>query len=205
MAHAGGLRDDDGRGIGQARNRSGYQAGAEKATTRQGEGGEDCAAVEAQMNRCPSCTSTYCPIPPDGPMDADVYLVGERPGQYEEANARKGFTGYGGLKCFVGPTGDELNGNYLGLAGLSRANVRCANTVRCGSDQNRKPIQKEIDACAGYWLREDLEAVNPKVVILMGATACAIVKDREIDLEVEHGIGYWGNLWDWQGWIVPMY
>lgn len=158
-----------------------------------------------EAKRCEICPACYACIPADGPMDASIYLVGERPGQWEEANARKGYLGYQGRKCFVGPTGEELNSNYLGLAGLGRDSVRCANTVRCGSDHNKKPTAKEIASCSAHFLKADLEAVNPKVVVLMGATACANFKDREIDLDVEHGIPFHGKLWDWEGWIVPHY
>lgn len=156
------------------------------------------------MDRCSLCPGTYNCIPADGPLSAKVMLIGERPGQEEEFNARGGYRRFGSLRCFIGKAGDELNLNYLKLAGLSREDIRCTNAVRCGSDHNRKPTAKEIKSCSERFLKEDLETVNPKVVVLMGATACSLV-DQDIDLDVDHGIPRWRTIFSWEGWIVPHY
>lgn len=155
-------------------------------------------------DRCSACSGKYCPIPPDGPKNARVMAVGERPGQTEELNAREGFRRFGPLRCFVGQAGDEFNLNYLKLAGLDREEIRTCNTVRCGSDLNRKPGMKEIQACSQHFLKADLESTNPEIVLLLGATACSLVEGG-VDLEVEHGIPRRGKIFDWEGWVVAMY
>lgn len=155
------------------------------------------------MARCSICSGKYHQIPSDGPRDARIVVYAERPGQWEESNARKGYSGYGDLRCLVGPTGREWNELYLPLAGLDRDDIHVGNTVQCGADSNRKPTAKEVQICGANHIPQELEECNPEIVILMGATACSLIP--EIDLEVQHGIPFWGRLYDWSGWIVPMY
>lgn len=160
------------------------------------------------MGRCGACSGKYHQIPSDGPRDARVVVYAERPGQWEESNARKGYTGYYNadglpLCCLVGPTGREWNETYLPLAGLERESVFTGNVVQCGADSNRKPTQREARVCGANHIPEELAEINPGVVILMGATACSLVP--EIDLEVEHGIPRQARLYDWEGVVVPIY
>lgn len=137
-------------------------------------------------------------VPGDGPLDAEVMCIGEAPGFDEDQ---------GGLP-FIGRAGREFNHNYLPLAGLRREWIYLDNTVSCRPDQNRTPTDKEIWGCAPHHIPQRLALVGPKVVILMGATACKLMAQHgqeKPDLEAEHGIPRWGKLWDWEGWIVPMY
>lgn len=155
--------------------------------------------------RCPSCTSDYCPIPPDGPINARVYCYGERPGYSEELAMREAIAS--GIMpkhlCFIGAAGDEFNNTYLELGGLRRDDVRVGNLVLCGAPLNRKPTANEAMACASHHVPNELAAGNPEVVVLMGATACKLVPG--IDLEAEHGIPRLAQIYDWCGWVVPMY
>jgi uracil-DNA glycosylase family 4 len=157
------------------------------------------------MNRCPGCTSDYCPIESDGPLDARVYCYGERPGQQEQAAAlydlRNRHTRE--RRCFIGQAGDEWNLNYLYKAGLRREEVHCGNVVLCGQANNKAPSEGEIRQCAEYHVRPEIEQGQPEVLVLMGASACLLAGD--IDLEADQGIPFYGKLWDWEGWIVPMY
>ena len=155
------------------------------------------------MARCSLCSGKYHQIPSDGPRNARIAVYAERPGQWEEANARKGYTGYGDHKCLVGPTGREWNELYLPLAGLDRDEVFVGNVVQCGADSNRKPTPNEVRTCGGNHIPGELAEVQPEVLVLMGGTACSLLP--EIDLEVQHGIPFFGRLYDWEGWIVPFY
>lgn len=150
------------------------------------------------MPRCPTCPGTNRCVPADGPLDAEVFCIGERPGFDEDR---------GGVP-FIGRAGREFNYNYLPLAGLQREWVYIDNTVSCRQDQNKTPTDKEIWGCAPYHIPQRLQLVGPKIVILMGATACKLIQQHgqeRIDLEAEHGIPRRGKLWDWEGWVVPMY
>lgn len=148
--------------------------------------------------RCSICPNTHRCVAPDGPLDAEIFCIGERPG-YEEDE--------GGVP-FIGRAGREFNFNYLILAGLDRDSIRIDNTVSCRADMNRTPTDKEIWGCAPHHIPKQLQIVKPKVVLLMGGTACKLMEQHgqtKPDLDAEHGIPRWGRLWDWEGWIVPMY
>lgn len=129
----------------------------------------------------------------DGPKGAKVFCVGEAPGREEDAGGRP----------FIGQAGKEFNENYLNLAGLYRDDVYVTNTVHCRPDLNRKPNPTEVRGCSSHFLPDELAEISPEVVVLMGATACSLVPD--IDLESEHGIPRLGELFGWAGWILPMY
>jgi uracil-DNA glycosylase family 4 len=142
---------------------------------------------------CEDCPRKYSPIPGDGPQPAEILTVGERPGQNENKYHR----------VFIGKTGEEWNQTYLPLAGLFRDDVRVCNAVRCWADNNRTPTDREISCCARHHLPNELERTRPRIVILMGGSACKLVPT--IRLDTHHGFPQWGRLFDWEGWIVPMY
>ena len=161
--------------------------------------------MTVRIDRCDTCTSTYLPIPTDGPVDARVYIYGERPGQNEEYSMRKQVE-QGCLnrrRVFIGDSGREFNENYLSLAGLDREDVRVGNVVMCGAEMNRHPSDGDIARCSQYHVGVELAQGSPEVVILQGGSACKLVPD--IDLEAEHGIPRKGEILGWSGWVVPMF
>jgi DNA polymerase len=93
-------------------------------------------------------------------------LVGEQPGQEEDLAGRP----------FVGPAGRLLE-RALADAGLRREDVYLTNAVkhfkwepRGKRRMHKTPAQREIEACQ-VWLEEELRAVQPRVVVALGATA----------------------------------
>lgn len=145
------------------------------------------------MNRCSICPSTHKCILGSGPRPARYAIFGERPGQNEEKQNR----------VFVGDAGKEQDQLYLPLAGISRDECYVSNSVKCGADRNKKPTDKEIEVCSDHFVADELRQVQPFLVILQGASACKLVDG--LDLEVQHGIPFWGKIFDWPGWIVAMY
>lgn len=145
------------------------------------------------MDRCALCPGTHRVVLGDGPTGALAFCIGEAPGREENAS---------GI-AFIGQAGMEYNELYLPLAGFTRPEVYTTNTVKCRPDQNRTPTAKEAQACALSFLPSELERVQPASILLMGATACSLVP--ELDLETQHGIPQLSSLFGWDGWIVPMY
>lgn len=145
------------------------------------------------MDRCSACSGRYKCIPGDGSLRSKICAIGERPAKWENSAGRP----------FVGDAGKELDQHYLPLAGLDRSDIFVTNVVRCMDERNKKPTQKEIDACSELHLRRELNEINPELVILMGATACSLVEDLELD--IEHGIPRWARIFDWEGWICAQY
>jgi DNA polymerase len=101
-----------------------------------------------------------------GPGDARVLLVGEQPGDQEDKAGEP----------FVGPAGRIL-AEAMTEAGLKRDEVYVTNAVKhfkwTAKGKRRihqKPAAGEIAACH-RWLEAELAAVDPAVVVALGATA----------------------------------
>ena len=102
----------------------------------------------------------------EGPARATIVMVGEQPGDRED---REGHP-------FVGPAGRELD-HALERAGIDRRDVYITNVVKHFKFEQRgrrrihqTPKRFEIDACSP-WLRAELAAVAPDVLVILGATA----------------------------------
>jgi uracil-DNA glycosylase len=102
----------------------------------------------------------------EGPVPAPVLLIGEQPGDKEDLAGRP----------FVGPAGLKLNA-ALEDAGVDRGKVYVTNAVkhfkyvpRGKIRLHQKPVAVEIKACRP-WLERELDFVQPKVAVAMGATA----------------------------------
>jgi uracil-DNA glycosylase len=86
-------------------------------------------------------------------------FVGEGPGADEDA---QGFP-------FVGKAGQLLD-RMIAAMGFERDDVYVANIVKCRPPNNRKPEIDEMAACMPY-LAEQLELIDPQVIVALGATA----------------------------------
>jgi uracil-DNA glycosylase family 4 len=95
-----------------------------------------------------------------GNPDADLMFVGEGPGADEDEQ---------GIP-FVGRAGQLLTSMITNGMGLRREDVYIANVVKCRPPGNRTPEREECDTCSPFLFRQ-IEAVNPKVVVALGAVA----------------------------------
>lgn len=127
---------------------------------------DKAAALHVIRERIGDCTR--CPLAyagrhtivfGDGDPNARILFVGEGPGADEDAS---------GLP-FVGKAGQLLN-NMISAMGLSREQVYIANIVKCRPPQNRAPEPVEANTCSQFLL-EQMDVVQPKVVVALGATA----------------------------------
>lgn len=146
------------------------------------------------MDRCALCPHTHNVVPADGPAQCRILCIGEAPGQTEDRV----------LHPFSGQAGMEYNDNYLPLAGLHRSEIRQTNTVLCRPEQNKTPSDELARCCSEHHLKDELASCQPDVVILLGATAVNTLAPGT-DLESQHGIPFKGEIFGWQGWIVPMW
>jgi uracil-DNA glycosylase family 4 len=100
-----------------------------------------------------------------GSIDAQLMFVGEAPGADEDAQGEP----------FVGAAGQLLT-KIIQATGLSRAEVYIANILKCRPDTpgqsygNRKPTPEEMATCIPY-LHEQIDLIQPKVIVALGATA----------------------------------
>ena len=126
----------------------------------------------------------------NGNSHADIMLIGEGPGYYEDM---KGI-------AFVGRSGQLLD-KILACCGFTREeHVFIANIVKCRPPENRDPKPEERQACLPY-LYKQIEYINPKIIILLGATALKGLIDPQA--RITQVRGQWIN---WNGRLVmPTY
>jgi DNA polymerase len=117
-----------------------------------------------------------------GSRSADLMLVGEQPGDQEDLAGRP----------FVGPAGRVLD-DALEEAGIDRERAYVTNVVKHFKWEERgkrrihaKPTWTEIAACRP-WLEAELAAVEPVVLVCLGATAAQALLGREFRVTKERG------------------
>jgi DNA polymerase len=118
----------------------------------------------------------------EGPKGAHVMFVGEQPGDHED---REGHP-------FVGPAGALLD-RALADAGIPRTEVVLTNAVKHFKWEPRgkrrihkKPRVSEVKACRP-WLEAEVRAVQPSVVVCLGATAAQSVLGARFKLMQQRG------------------
>lgn len=121
---------------------------------------EDAARDAAVCTKCVlHCTRTHS-VFSDGNPKAPLMLIGEGPGQNEDATGVP----------FVGKAGQLLT-QILASVGIDRKNdIYICNTVKCRPPDNRKPLPEEMQACFPY-LKAQIDLIKPKIILLAGATA----------------------------------
>jgi uracil-DNA glycosylase family protein len=118
----------------------------------------------------------------EGSSKSEVVFVGEQPGDQEDLQG----------KPFVGPAG-KLFDKALEDAGIDRSQVYVTNVVKHFKWQARgkrrihqKPNWSEIAACRP-WLEAELEVVQPRVLVCLGATAAQALLGREFRVSRQRG------------------
>jgi DNA polymerase len=110
-----------------------------------------------------------------GPMDASIVCIGEGPGETEDEMGEP----------FVGRSGENLTEAFE-EAGITRSGVRITNTVRCRPPENRDPTTEEVANCQPY-LYEEIQQVNPDVILPVGKVPCETLLDRPVSVTKEAG------------------
>lgn len=95
-----------------------------------------------------------------GNLKAPIMIIGEAPGQNEDES---------GLP-FVGKAGQLLEKILAAVKLDTEQDVYIANMNKCRPPGNRIPTSDEIAACKPYLL-EQIRLVDPKIILLTGATA----------------------------------
>jgi DNA polymerase len=118
----------------------------------------------------------------EGQRTARIVLVGEQPGNEEDIAGRP----------FVGPAGRILD-QALAEAGIDRKEAYVTNVVKHFKWEPRgkrrihsKPNAAEIQACRP-WLEAELEAIAPKALVCLGATAAQALLGKSFRVTVSRG------------------
>ena len=132
-------------------------------------GAPDIPALAREASAC-----TRCPLHGpatqvvfgEGPRDAALMIVGEQPGDREDIAGRP----------FVGPAG-QLFDEIAERAELDRSAAYVTNAVKHFKFEQRgkrrihqRPAASEVSACR-WWLEQEMAAVDPALVVALGATA----------------------------------
>jgi DNA polymerase len=110
--------------------------------------------------KCPLYESRTEAVPGDGRPTAKVMIIGEAPGRDEDRTGHP----------FVGAAGRFLN-EVLEGTGLDRDDFFITNTVKCRPPKNRTPRTGEVETCTANYLFEQIELVNPELIMLLGTVA----------------------------------
>lgn len=101
-----------------------------------------------------------------GKRTVSLMMIGEQPGDREDLEGHP----------FIGPAGRLLD-ECLAEAGIDRSQVYVTNAVKHFKWEPRgkrrihkKPTMRETKACRP-WLEAEMEAVHPKLIVCLGATA----------------------------------
>lgn len=112
----------------------------------------------------------------------DIMMVGEQPGDREDQEGHP----------FVGPAGKLLD-TCLEEAKIDRRAVYVTNAVKHFKWEPRgkfrlhkKPSMQEIHACRP-WLAAEIESVQPKLIVCLGATAAQGLLGAKFRITQSHG------------------
>ena len=111
----------------------------------------------------------------DGNPLSQLMIVGEGPGQKEDEIG----------KPFVGDAGILLT-KMLKAINLNRNDVYITNVVNYRPPNNRKPESSEIMRYSEF-LREHINIIKPKILVLMGSTAMESLFGQSLKISKERG------------------
>lgn len=121
---------------------------------------EDLKKEILKCQKCSLSKTRHNVVFGEGNKNAEIMLIGEGPGYYEDQSG----------KPFVGKSGKLLD-RIIEVCGFTRQDhLFIANIVKCRPPQNRAPHPDERETCIPY-LYKQIELIKPKIIILLGATA----------------------------------
>jgi len=119
----------------------------------------------AACTACTLCRTRRQTVFGVGNVQAEWMIVGEAPGELEDAQGEP----------FVGKSGQLLD-NMLRALGLTRGEadatrqVYIANTLKCRPPGNRNPEPGELERCEPFLVRQ-IQLVQPRIILAMGRFA----------------------------------
>ena len=135
--------------------------------------------LKQEILSCTKCTLSKTRnhvIYGEGNENAPILIIGEAPGRDEDLQGRP----------FVGKSGQLLD-KILEACGFNRnEHVFISNIVKCRPPDNRVPTPQEAAVCMPYLLKQ-IELINPKILILLGATALKYMAGPEHRITRERG------------------
>ncbi|MFT5239247.1 MAG: uracil-DNA glycosylase family 4 [Candidatus Promineifilaceae bacterium] len=125
--------------------------------------------------RCDLCKARTRTVPGQGSQQPEIAFIGDVPGQDEDQQGQ----------AFVGRAGDLLT-KMITAMGYTRDDVWIGTIVKCRPPKDRTPTDHEIETCSAY-LKAQLAALQPKVIICLGATATNALLGTSHDISALRG------------------
>ena len=155
---------------------------ADKTLFRSGSSLEELAREAKNCKECDLWKSATQTVFGEGAAHAKLLFVGEQPGNQEDLEG----------KPFVGPAGKLLDA-ALEEAAIDRTKTYVTNAVKHFKWEPRgkrrihkKPNAVEIAACR-RWLDAEIAALQPKVIVCLGATAAQALLGRNFRVTQHRG------------------
>lgn len=133
-------------------------------------------AIAAEIAVCKKCRvkKIGVAVPGEGSPDADVVFLGEAPGKNEAVTGRP----------FIGRAGKVLR-TLIADAGLKDEDVYITSPVKY-LPKHVTPTPEEV-AHGRKHLMQQLDIIEPKIIVLMGRVACLAMLQRNCEVAKEHG------------------
>ena len=129
----------------------------------------------------------------DGNISAKIMFIGEGPGAQEDAE---------GIP-FVGRAGKLLD-KMLESIKLSRSKIYISNVVNYRPPLNRRPTEIEIKRYLPF-LKEHIEIINPKILVLLGSTALNTLIGNEVVISKARGKWIQKKIGSANPWIIASF
>ncbi len=143
------------------------------------------AALRDALQRCRECPLGYFAtqaVAGEGALRPALMLVGEVPGDREDLQGHP----------FVGPAG-QLLFRAIDALGWPREALFVTNAVKHFKFElrgtrriHKTPSQREAAACL-HWLEEEIDQVEPRAAVALGATAARSLMHRTVAVTRERG------------------
>jgi uracil-DNA glycosylase len=132
--------------------------------------------IASQIAKCRECKigKSGLPVAGEGNPDADIMFLGEAPGKNEAKTGRP----------FIGRSGQLLR-RMIRESGLREEDVYITSPVKYLPDRGT-PTKKDI-AHGRMHLSKQLAVIEPKIIVLLGATACYAMLEKVVPIMKEHG------------------
>jgi uracil-DNA glycosylase family 4 len=138
-------------------------------------------AIRSELGDCTRCRlheGRQSVVFGEGNPHAVLVFVGEAPGREEDLQGRP----------FVGQAGELLT-RIIEAIDLTREEAYITNILKCRPPNNRNPQPDEIRTCLPF-LRQQLEAIRPKIICALGTFAAQTLLETEERISLLRGQFY---------------
>lgn len=132
--------------------------------------------ISKEIEKCQDCKKGKIgkAVPGEGNANAKIVFIGEAPGKTEAETGRP----------FVGRSGKLLRSLIRSIR-LEEKDVYITSPVKY-LPKYKTPNKRDIEHGRTHLLKQ-LEVINPKIIILLGAVACQAVLEKKIPVIAQHG------------------